>query len=229
MRTTATRRPDFRRLIGSLAVAAITATLVAGCDKDAPEAAADPSTPLASSPAAATPSATHSAAPSAKPTRKPTTPAEGDGDSEGDGEPAAAGGGICASLSEAEVGAVLGGEITGSAIPGNQGCSFNQTSPNAPAATVYDVAFADMTGGMDGAKDNATSAVEGDPVDLAGIGDAAFVVTGTSFGGTDLQGAGAVRVGGRLINIQLAQSEGLSRAKVRALVVNLLKLAVAKS
>lgn len=123
---------------------------------------------------------------------------------------------------------MLGGEITGSAIPGG-GCSFNQKSPDPPAATIYDVAFADMSGGMDGAKANATSAVEGEPVDLTGIGDAAFVVTGTSFGGTDLQGAGAVRVGDRLINVQLAQSNGLSRAKVRALVVNLLKLAVAKS
>lgn len=228
MRTTAAYRPIFRRLSGSIAIAAVAVTLVAGCGQDSPDAVPDATAPTTTTSATATPSTPASATPSAKPTRTPTKPAEGSGDDEGDDEPAAAGGGICAVLSEAEVGAVLGGTITGSAIPGG-GCSFSQDNPDSPAATVSDVAFAEMTGGMDGAKANATSAVEGDPEDLTGIGTAAFVVTGTSFGGTDLQGAGAVRVGDRLIIVQLAQSKGLSRAKVRALVVNLLKLAVTES
>lgn len=176
----------------------------------------------------ARPSAT--ATPSARPsaTKKPSTPTEGDGDAEGDGEPAAAGGGVCAQLSEAEVATILGGAVTGSAIPGG-GCSFNQRQPDPPAATVSDVAFADMDGGMSGAQENATSSVEGTPENLTGIGQAAFVVTGTSFGGTELQGAGAVRVGDRLISVNLAQNSGLKRAKVRALVVSLLKLAAARA
>jgi hypothetical protein len=77
---------------------------------------------------------------------------------------------------------------------------------------------------MDGAKAEATSAVEGDPQDVAGIGSAAFVVTGSMFGGPDINGAGAVQVGGRIISVYLEQHSGLAADKVRALVVELLKL-----
>ncbi|RNL65053.1 hypothetical protein EFK50_03505 [Nocardioides marmoriginsengisoli] len=200
--------------------------MLTGCGKDAEKdpVAADPTTPTVSS--SPTPTATPTPTPTRKPkpTRTPTRPAEGNGDGEGDDTPAADGGGICADLDAGEVAAILGGAVTGSAMP-PKGCAFNRKNPSAPAASFAETSFAGTPGGMDGAKTGATSSVEGEPVDLTGIGDAAFVVTGTAFGGTDLQGAGAVRVGDRLVNVTVAQSAGLPRAKVRALVVSLLTLA----
>jgi hypothetical protein len=82
---------------------------------------------------------------------------------------------------------------------------------------------------MDGAKTEATSSVEGDPQDLTGIGDAAFVVTGTAFGEPAIQGAGAVRVGNRIISINLTQNTGMSAAGVKAMTIKLLKLAAAQA
>ena len=82
---------------------------------------------------------------------------------------------------------------------------------------------------MDGAKSEATSAVEGTPQDLSGIGAAAFVVTGGMFGGPDVNAAGAVRLGNRIISVFLVQRSRLAESKVRRLEVDLLKLVVTES
>jgi hypothetical protein len=129
-------------------------------------------------------------------------------------------------LSSAEVGSVLGESTTGAGLPGG-GCGFTPADHKAPAATFIETKFA--TGGMSGAMALATSSVEGTPENLPGIGDAAFVVTGTSFGQPDVQGAGAVKIGSRLINVSLDQNAGESAATVRATMINLLKLAVAQA
>jgi hypothetical protein len=77
---------------------------------------------------------------------------------------------------------------------------------------------------MDGAKNEATSAVEGEPQDVPGIGAAAFVVTGSMFGEPDVQGAGAVQVGARIISVFLEQRSGIAAPKVRNLEIDLLRL-----
>ncbi|MCX6397738.1 MAG: hypothetical protein NTV23_14730 [Propionibacteriales bacterium] len=231
MTISAPYRPLRQRLAAPVLALALGAAALTGC---AGETATEPQVSSTPSPgdlpitaAPTTPWATpRTAVPT--PTRTPSRPAEGSGDGEGDDEPAAAGGGICVDLAEAEVAGVLGGSVTGAAIPGG-GCAFTQARPRPPAANFIEVPFAEMAGGMSGAKENAISAVEGDPEDVSAIGDEAFVVTGTSFGGTQLQGAGAVRVGDRLISVNLAQSTGLSRERVRTLVLGLLRLAVAQT
>ena len=161
--------------------------------------------------------------PTPTPTRTPTRASTGNGDAEGDDTPATAGGGICGDLAAADVAAVLGGTVTGSALP-TGGCEFAQRSPQRPVADFVESTY-DAARGMDPAKEQATSAVEGEPEDLTGTGDAAFVVTGTAFGGDQVQGAGAVRVGSRVVNISLSQSADLTRAAVRALLLRLLDLA----
>jgi hypothetical protein len=210
----------------------LTALLVAGlvltgCGKsdDKEPAGADP-TPTASATPTPTPTPTPTATP--KPTRTPTKPAEGDGDSEGDDTPATAGGGICADLEPGDISEILGGDVTGSALPGG-GCVFDQRDPSYPAASLVEASYAATDGGMDGAKEAATSSIEGEPQNLSGIGDAAFVVTGTAFGGDAIQGGGAVRIDDRLISVTLAQPGGLSRAKVKAMVLSLLRLAVTQA
>lgn len=159
------------------------------------------------------------------PTPTPTPPADddgGDGDAEGDDAPATAGGGVCGDLGADEIGAVLGVTVKGAGIPGG-GCRFDQGGKQGSSVTILDKSKAEA-GGIAGAKTEATSAVEGEPQDLPGIGSAAFVVTGTMFGGSDVQAAGAVQVGNRIISVFLVQRSAIPAAKVRAFEVDLLKL-----
>jgi hypothetical protein len=215
-------RPNAAALIALTAAAALT---LAGCGTSDEPSSSDPGTTATTPAGTGTPSrgplATHT------PTPTPTQ-TEGDGDGEDDNAPATAGGGICSDLSAADVGKVLGGTSKGAALPGG-GCGFTQTAAKAPSATFVEKSLAKTPGGMDGAKTEATSSVEGDPQDLTGIGDAAFVVTGTAFGEPAIQGAGAVRVGNRIISINLTQNTGMSAAGVKAMTIKLLKLAAAQA
>jgi hypothetical protein len=182
-------------------------------------------------PTPSTPAATPSSTPTHARATRTTSPAKptsspgqgGDGDSVGDNQPATAGGGICRYVGADQVGAVLGVTVSGSAVPGETGCKFDQGGKRGASVTILDKSTA-QAGGMDGAKSEATSAVEGTPQDLGGIGSAAFVVTGTMFGGPDTQGAGAVASGGRIISVYLVQRSGMSAATVRTIEVDLLKL-----
>jgi len=200
-----------------------TTLLLAGCSlSDDPAPTTTESTPAVPEPSATTPAPDPTPTPT--PSEEPSKLPEGSGDGEEDDKPATAGGGICSDLEAEDVGEVLGGTVRGAGLPPG-GCEFSQRDGAAPSATFVETSYKNTAGGMAGAKNNATAAVEGEPQDLTGIGTAAFVVTGTMFGGEDIQGAGAVRVGDRLIQVTLGQGSGLSSAKVKALAVNLLKLA----
>jgi hypothetical protein len=178
--------------------------------------------------AAVTPTPTPSTSTSAAPAPSETAATEGDGDAEGDNEPATKGGGICRYVGAEEVAAVLGVPVRGSAVPGETGCKFDQAGNHGMSVTILDKSAA-AAGGIAGAKSEATSAVEGTPQDLNGIGSAAFVVTGTMFGGPDVNGAGAVRVGNRIISVFLVQRSQMAPGKVSRLEVDLLKLVVKES
>lgn len=223
-----TRSPLLARLVAVVVAALLGFTAACGSDDPAAEDTPSPTvTPSVTSSATPTPTPkpTSTPTPTASPTEDPDDQV-GDGDSEGDDSPATAGGGVCGELSSDEVGTVLAGTVTGSALGGTGGCKFVQADRKAPSATVIDKPF--RAGGIDAAKNDATSSVEGTPEDLLGVGKEAFVVTGTVFGGTAIQGAGAVQVGSRLVSMTLTQEKGLSRARVRDLVISLLKLAVAE-
>lgn len=193
-----------------------------GGNEDEPGTGALGSTvdPTPTTPSTPTPSITRTPTPT--PTPSSGDGADGDGDAEGDDGPATAGGGVCSDLGADEIGAVLGATVKGAGIPGG-GCRFDQGGKQGSSVTVLDKSNAEA-GGIAGAKTEATSAVEGEPQDLSGIGSAAFVVTGTMFGGTDVQAAGAVRVGSRVISVFLVQRSAIPAAKVRAIEVELLEL-----
>jgi hypothetical protein len=187
-------------------------------DEGALGSTVDPS-PTTAAPAAPTPTATKTRKPRATTSAPAPTPTSGDGDSVGDDEPFTAGGGVCGKLTASQVGAVIGDGVRGRGLAGG-GCSFDHADLKLPAATVKDARYA----GMDAAKTEATSAVEGEPQNLSGIGTEAFVVTGTVFGGPDVQGAGAVHVGSRTISVFVTQHKGMDQAAVRTMVVKLLQL-----
>ena len=218
-------RPNVAAVLALTAAAAL--TLSACGSNDVPEA--EHPGPVISTP-------THSSRPSTGATvtgsptapTTPTEPSEGDGDSEDDDTPATAGGGICSDLEAGDVGEILGGTAKGAALPGG-GCGFTLTAAKGPSSTFVEKSVAKTPGGMAGAKNEATSSVEGTPQDLSGIGDAAFVVTGTAFGEPAIQGAGAVRVGSRIISVNLTQNTAMSAPAVKSMVVKLLKLAAAQA
>lgn len=196
-----------------------TATGCGGSDDDTGSGALgstvdpSPTTPATSAPLATT---------TPTPTPTPTSDEGDDGDVDGDDAPTSTGGGVCDELGPDEVGAVLGVRMTGSGVPAG-GCRFDQGGKRGSSVTVLEKSTSEA-GGIAGAKTEAISAVEGEPEDLAGIGSAAFVVTGTMFGGTDVQAAGAVRVGNRIISVFLVQRSAIPAAKVRAFEVELLEL-----
>jgi hypothetical protein len=196
-------------------------------DEGALGSTADPSPSSAATqstaPGAATPS---TAATKASRTPKPTA-AGGDGDADGDQAPSTAGGGVCSHIGASQVASIVGAaSMKGSAVSGVTGCKFEQGGARGISVTVLDKSSAEA-GGMDGAKTEATSAVEGTPEDVGGVGSAAFVVTGTTFGGPDVNGAGAVQVGKRIVSVFLVQRSGLGAAKVRSYEVKLLQLVAA--
>jgi hypothetical protein len=188
-------------------------------------ASGDPTTPAVTPTATLT--ATPTTAPATKATRKPKpTPTDegGDGDADGDKAPSTAGGGVCSHIGASQVAAIVGvSAMQGAAVDGVTGCKFDQGGKRGMSVTVLDKSAAEA-GGMDGAKTEATSAVEGTPEDIGGLGSAAFVVTGTTFGGPDVIAAGAVQVGNRIVSVFLVQRNGLAESKVRTFEMNLLKL-----
>jgi hypothetical protein len=221
-------RPNAAVLISLTAVAALTLTACSTANEpQADQPAATTAAPTDPSTPAGPPTHTFKPTPANTPAKTPSQTA-GDGDGEGDNTPATAGGGICSDLSSGDVGKILGSTTKGAALPGG-GCEFTQTAAKGSAADFVEKSVAKTPGGMDGAKTEATSSVEGTPQDLTGIGDAAFVVTGTAFGEPAIQGAGAVRVGTRIININLTQNTGMSAAAVKAMTIKLLKLAAAQA
>jgi hypothetical protein len=220
----------------ALLAAACALSLAAGCGGTTDAVVGADTTPAttttAPTTAATTPDSTAPAAPAsttAVPAKKPTATAArgGDGDATDAKAPSTAGGGVCSHIGADQVGAILGVPVQGSAVPDETGCTFEQGGKKGTTVTVLDKTAA-QAGGMDGAKAEATSAVEGEPQDLSGIGSAAFLVTGSMFGGPDVNAAGAVQVGSRIISVYLEQHSGIDEARVRTMETDLLRL-VAKA
>jgi hypothetical protein len=208
---------------GALAVAAASGgTTGSGSEPDT--AATLDTTPTTATTTTPAPTSTPTSAATKTPKPRPSpTPSSGDGDADEGTAPSTAGGGVCRHLSAEQVGAILGTPVRGAAVSGETGCTFEQGGKRGTSVTVLDRSTA-RAGGMDGAKNEATSAVEGEPQDVPGIGAAAFVVTGSMFGEPDVQGAGAVQVGARIISVFLEQRSGIAAAKVRNLEIDLLRL-----
>lgn len=216
-----------RRLTLPISAAVLATALLAGCGgDDEPDAQETPTASPTVTGTVPTPSVTPTPTPTRVPTRKPrptATPTSdqlGDGDDVDDDLPATAGGGVCGDLDDDEMSAIAKAQVRGRGLPGGRGCEF--TAGRAIALTVDDRKGSDF-GGMSGAQDEATSTVEGEPQSLSGIGSAAFVVTGGVFGGTEIQGAGAVQVGDRIVVVRVTQHRDMRRPTVRAMVVALLE------
>lgn len=135
---------------------------------------------------------------------------------------------ICPEITEAEVAAIVGAAVTVEEVPGG-GCNFEQEDPRATSISFATNVEDPAAGGFDGAVTGLSGTFDdAQGAEVPGVGDRAYAATGTVFGGESQQGGGLVLVGSARIQVQVAQSTGLSAAKVKALVVAALELAASK-
>ena len=133
---------------------------------------------------------------------------------------------LCAELSVDEAGAAIGAEATLEAGP--IGCEVGQEDPRGLSGIVGTTPVDDATGGFEGYVSGARATLDDPTVhDLDGIGEAAFLATGTIAGGESLQGAGGALVGDVVVTVNVSQASGLTDAEVTEAGTKLLELAVA--
>lgn len=138
---------------------------------------------------------------------------------------------ICTVLTEAEVSSLLGGPVTVEEVPGG-GCNFsNEDDPRATSVQVTSSVVDEGAGGFEGSVAGISGVLQGDDGEaLAGVGDQAYVKTGTFGGGSELvRGSGLVRVGSTVVQVDLSPEQGTSGAKVRSIVVDTLTLIATKA
>jgi hypothetical protein len=128
----------------------------------------------------------------------------------------------CEVLDPAAVGQVLGVEVERVVAEG--GCRF--ASPDNPETASLGISQSELAaiGGIDGAKAGIGTVVEGEVEDLPGVGDAAFVVVGPTFGGATPTGGGAVALGSSLVQITVIPGPGATEDDVRTTTVGALTL-----
>jgi hypothetical protein len=130
-------------------------------------------------------------------------------------------------VSDADIAEILGAPVTREEIPGG-GCSFSSEDVRAPSLSLASSAYDQSTGGFDAATSGVSAVIGGSaggPV--SGIGDEAYVKTGTT-GGENQQAGGVVHAGDTLVQATLIQAKGLPAEKVKAYVVDALRLAADK-
>jgi hypothetical protein len=177
----------------------VTALGLSGCNDD-DDSSGTPSEPASSSSAPASPTQT-----------EPTEPALD----------------ACKVLGASDVGPVLDATVTRVVAKG--GCRF--ASEDDPAAASLGISQGELKalGGIDGAKAGIKAVVDGEVEDVPDVGDGAFVVVGTTFGGDTPTGGGAVALGSSLIQITVIPGPDATDEDVRATTVDLLSLIAKKA
>lgn len=137
---------------------------------------------------------------------------------------------ICTVLTEAEVSDLLGGPVTVEEVPGG-GCSFsNEDDPRATSVQVTSSVVDEGAGGFEGSVAGISGVLQGEDGEaLDGVGDQAYVKTGTFGGGELVRGSGLVRVGSTVVQVDLSPELGTAGAKVRSLIVDTLTLIATKA
>ena len=134
---------------------------------------------------------------------------------------------VCKVLGADDVGKILGASVE--RVIAEQGCRF--ASPDNPDAASLGISQDELIalGGIDGSKAGISSVVEGDVEDVPGVGDAAFVVIGPTFGGSTLTGGGGVALGSSLVQITVIPGPDANDDDVRRATVELLTLIAEKA
>jgi hypothetical protein len=154
----------------------------------------------------------------------PADTSAGDGD-----EPPAAGElpKFCELLTAGQVTEAVGAAVTLETAPFDS-CEFDQEDPRAASGSLGVVEVGTGNGGFEGYRSGASgSLTNGVDHPIEGLGDEAFVATGTFGGGESLQAGGGVLVGDGLVyTVNLAQSTGMTEDELVAISTRLLELLV---
>jgi hypothetical protein len=128
----------------------------------------------------------------------------------------------CEVLDPEEVGRLLG--TTVESVVTGRGCRF--ANPDDPATTSLGISQGELAaiGGIDGAKAGITAVVDGEVEDVADVGDGAFVVIGSTFGGSTPTGGGAVALGSSLVQITIIPRPDVAEDDVRRIAIGVLTL-----
>ncbi|MEO6606357.1 MAG: DUF3558 family protein [Aeromicrobium sp.] len=116
----------------------------------------------------------------------------------------------CKEISLDEAKAVLGYDVVMTEGPGS-GCTWgNEENPRLASFSVNTTGDADVNGGIEGAKSGTTALIDGEPTDITGLADGAFVVFGPlkGGGGESIQAQGAILDGDQLIFVGITQLGG---------------------
>lgn len=154
-----------------------------------------------------------------------TSAAESNGADSGDTEPAELPK-FCDLLTAEQVTAAVGAAVTLTTGPFDA-CEFKQDDPRAVSGSVGAVEVDTGNGGFEGYQSGISGTLQNvaeHPVE--GLGDGAFVTTGTIGGGESLQTAGGVLVGGTVYTVNLSQASGMAEGDLVAIAEKLLKLLV---
>lgn len=197
------------RFVGSLVGAGLALLLVGGCGSSSE--ATD---------------STSAGAPSSDTVASPAASSDAGSDSANDSTGSDAVPMFCDLLTAEQIGTAIGATVTMTQGPMDL-CEFTQEDPRAlggsVGATRVDIGNGGYEGYVTGARLTLTDPVE---VSLEGIGEQAFITTGTFAGGENLQGAGGVLVGGTVYTVNLSQGSGLTQEQLVEAGTNLLKLLV---
>ncbi len=115
----------------------------------------------------------------------------------------------CKAITTAEAEAVLGYPVV--AKETGYGCSWgNEEDPRLASLSVTAQGGADVNGGLEAAKAGTTAVLDGEPEDISGLGDGAFLVLGPlkGGGGESIQAQGSILSGTQLITVGITQLGG---------------------
>lgn len=160
-----------------------------------------------------------------------SAPSSGPSSAGGDEADNASGGliDICNLVTDAEISDLLDGKVTKEEVPGG-GCNFsNEDNPRAASLQINASVIDDGAGGFEGSIAGLEGVLQGAGGGaVEGVGDQAYVKTGTFAGSEFVRGSGLVRVGTTAVQVDLSPNEGTSAKDVRAIVVDALTLVASK-
>lgn len=135
----------------------------------------------------------------------------------------------CAVISVEEVGAILGGTFTSELGPFDA-CEFDQEDPRATSFALDAQPLSELGGGFDVYRSGSKSAfTDGKQVDVPGVGDEAFITTGTLGGGTNIQLQAATLVDNQVLTVSLTQASDITEDVLVDQATQLLTLIASKA
>ncbi|MCX6398884.1 MAG: hypothetical protein NTX33_02995 [Propionibacteriales bacterium] len=133
---------------------------------------------------------------------------------------------FCDLLTAEQVTAAVGAAVTLTTGPFDA-CEFEQEDPRAVSGSLGVVEVDTGNGGFEGYQSGLTATLT-DAIEhpVEGLGDGAFVTTGTIGGGESLQTAGGVLVGGAVYTVNMSQASAMTEDALVAIAEKLLQLLV---